>query len=179
MNFVLYYASVDPVSRELQRFDAQCVVVRDRLGFSTPEVDPNIDVPRHLDRTGYPENGEQLVIFFLDLSRYILVSSIQDTQFEGFSAVVPFSAFSCNVYSIYDQQNSRIVYNVKDVFNYQQSGCSCGTDTNCAPLFQRAFYGYLRPDSTVITYTHCSTIPVQKLVPFFDSSRFVACPCSE
>ena len=180
MNFALYYASVDPVTGELQRFDAQCSVVRDRLGFSTPEVDPGIDVLRHLDRTGYPKNGEPLIVTFLGLG-IVHVSTILNSLSQSLQGVVPSPVVSgvfCALYLKYDWQNNRIAYNVKDVFNYQQSSCSCGSNTHCANF--RPFYAYLRPDGGWTLYTRCSTIPFpQKLAPFLDSSLFVRCPCSQ
>ena len=40
----------------------ECLLVKDRIGYrASPKVDPAINVGRHINRTGYPTNNEQLV----------------------------------------------------------------------------------------------------------------------
>ena len=64
-NAVLHYASADPTTGEVTRFGSQCKVVEYDLFFHNgPVGDYSIDVTRHVNRTGFPENNEPLVVFY-------------------------------------------------------------------------------------------------------------------
>ncbi len=177
-DFVLYYASIDPVTGGVRRFDQQCSLFDFSAEFATPKVDANIDVNRHLDRTGFPQNGEPLIII-LSSSYYLLVSTVLSTpnlQYEGISVnVIP--DLSCAFEFQYLPYSGQIRYNYRDVIRYGQNNCSCSSSNICSLVLRNMRYGYLTPQQTVVPYTHCSTIPYDKLIPYHEADRFVSCPC--
>ncbi len=183
-----YYASIDPVTGEIRPFDDQCSVVKDRMGFSKPRVDPNIDIYQHLNRTGFPENGEPLVILYPDLNIHYLVSDVlasQESQRQLNTIILNVASsgettLSCAVDFWYIKISGQIRYNYLDVINLGENNCACISTTDiCEALHRNLVYGYLNADQTRVTeYTHCSTIPYDKLVPNYWDRIPVRCPCN-
>lgn len=184
-NFVLYYASLDPVTGKIRRFDEECSVVKDRLGFATPKVDPNIDVTQHLKSAGFSQNGEPLVIYYSDLDIHYLVSDVLASTDRVLHSIIPNVAdsqgttLSCAADFWYIEINGQIRYNYRDVFNLGLSGCQCSISTDiCEALHRNVVYGYLHSDQITVTeYTNCSTLPADKIVPYYWPSASVRCPC--
>lgn len=54
---------------ETERFDQLCVVVKDKLTYHAgPVLDLSMDVDRHINRTGFPQNDEPLIIYLLTVT---------------------------------------------------------------------------------------------------------------
>ena len=184
---VLYYASIDPISREMEHFDDQCVVVSGTLNlFATPEADFSMDVTRHIDRTGFPENGEELVIFFPTANIHFEISRILMAENHEYSGVIEFqdpadatASIFCAFEYDYVEINGQVRFNYRDV-HFLSSGtdCFCDSDTLCQQFHQDLVFGYVTAENTFIEYTHCSEIPRDKLVPYYDRSIPIPCPCN-
>ena len=184
---VLYYASIDPISGETERFDDQCVVVRDTFNFfATPEADFSIDVTRHIDRTGFPENGEELVIFYPTVNVYFEMSRILMADNQEYSGYFEFKdpanatgSISCLFEYHYYGINGQVRFNYRDIY-FLTSGtdCFCGSDTLCQQFHQDLVFGYVMAGKIFVEYTHCSEIPHDKLIPYYDRSIPVPCPCN-
>ena len=179
-NAVLFYASADPNSGFVTRFGTQCSVVNFDLGFQDgPVGDFSIDVTRHVDRTGFPENNEPLVVFYpTPISTYLLASAIFQNIDRKFTAVHTFEDLetsenvTCALAFAYDDTLRQITYNYRDVV----SDCDCPFfGQRCDQFHQNLTYGYLQEDH-IVPYTHC---PPEKLVPQYDPTIFIRCPCTE
>ena len=184
MNFILYYASINPNTGALERFDAQCSAVNTQFNyFATPTVDPIINVSRNINQTGFPRNGEPLVIFYKNLNLYLEASTIFNTTNNIYRDVFTFGNatigfVTCSVQFQYNKFDRRIEYNVRDVYNHRQSSCFCGLGLACGLLHQNLTYGYIAQGSGVVTeYTHCSMLPQEMLAPYHNIRVSVRCPC--
>ena len=184
---VLYYASIDPISRETERFDDQCVVVRGTFNFfATPEADFSMDVTQHIDRTGFPENDEELVIFFPTANIHFEMSRILMAENRVYSGFYEFqdpadrtASIFCAFEYDYVEINGQVHFNYRDVhFLPSGTGCFCDSDTLCQQFHQDLVFGYMTAENTFVEYTHCSEIPRDKLIPYYDPLISVPCPCN-
>ena len=189
-NFVLYYASINPVTKEIERFDKQCSVIKYKFTTSaTPKADFGIDVTRHINRTGYPENGEELVIYY-PTGEHVAVSAIFAEERKIYGDVLNISNVFCSVIFFYNAFKSQINFNYNDFhlvpywtgledepIDYE---CVCGPSPgpNCSMVHENLKYGYITADGRFKAYTNCYEIPKQKIVPKYDPETIpVPCPC--
>ena len=183
-NFVLYYASLDRSTGELERFDRVCSAVKDTLGYrASPKVDLNINVSNHIDRTGFPTSNEPLVVYYPNLNYSVPFSDILAADSNGLelrTVDVPYNngTIHCRVKLHYSVYRGGVVYNYHGVRNNTIGQCSCQFNLVCASVFhRRAVYGYLTADGRVVPYTKCSSIPYEKIIPQYDFFLPVSCPC--
>ena len=183
----LYYASINPTSGAIERFDDQCSVVKDVFNFfATPETDFSIDVTRHIDRTGFPENGEELVIFYPTVNMYFEMSRILMADNQEYSGYFEFKdpanatgSISCLFEYHYYGINGQVRFNYRDIyFLTSGTGCFCGITTLCQQFHQDLVFGYVTAENIFVEYTHCSEIPHDKLIPYYDPFIPVPCPCN-
>ena len=184
---VLYYASIDPISGETERFDEQCSVVRDTFNFfATPKADFSMDVTRHIDRTGFPENGEELVIFLPTANIHFEMSRIlmaENREYLGVDQFQDPADATASIFCIFEYDyveiNGQVRFNYRDIHILPSgTGCFCDSDTICQQFYQDLVFGYVTAENIFVEYTHCSEIPRDKLVPFYDQSIPVPCPCN-
>ena len=189
-NFVLYYASINPVTKEIERFDKQCSVIKYKFTSSTPKADFGINVTRHINRTGYPENGEELVIYY-PTGEHVAVSAIFAEESKIYSDVLNISNVFCSVIFFYNAFKSQIHFNYNgfhlvpywtgledEPIDYE---CVCGPSPgglNCSMVHENLKYGYITADGRFKEYTNCYEIPKQKIIPKYDPETIpVPCPC--
>ena len=190
-NFVLYYASINPITGRTERFSDQCIVVQTDLNFQGgPVADFNIDVTRLINRTDFPKNDEPLIILYPDpIDVHVDVSAIVSATNNSnplnflytFQDLETSTDVTCAVGFAYDYGRGQIYFNYRDVYN-SSLACFCSLSFLTAPLcrqFHGNFtYGYLSKDGRGIPYTHCSFVPEEKLMPYHDPIFFVDCPCN-
>ena len=182
---VLCYASINPITQAVERFDHECLLLRFQLTFSTPKVDLSIDATKHFNQMDYSQNGEDLVIYYPRVYQFVPVSLIF-TSFEDpkrYYDVFHILGVHCAVHYSYDLTRSQIHFNYREV-RYSSSGteCSCSslspetTATNCSSFHQNPKYSYITADSFFEEYTSCYGIPTDKLAPQYDPDLYVTCP---
>ena len=89
------------------------------------------------------------------------------------------STVACVVKYYYNYFRSAVLYDYKG-FRVENNQCRCDSLSylRCAfSLYKTMVYGYLTKDGCVVPYTKCANIPYEKIVPQFDSSLTVTCPC--
>jgi hypothetical protein len=181
---LLSYASTEPLTGEVERFASQCSVVQFDFNYNgEPVIDSGIDVAQHIDRSNFPLNDEQLVIFYpAPINIYLPVASITTV---GIQIVHTFQDFTtaanitCAITFVHDRGHGRINFNYRDIHNYRQTSCSCSFPTlsqNCQQFHDNLFYAFATQDD-VVPYTHCSEIPEEMLKPHHDPAMTVGCPC--
>ena len=187
-NFVLRYASIDPNTGEVERFNDQCTAVKDLSDLEIrPVADFSIDVSRNINRTGFPKNDEPLMIFYPSpINECVNVSSV--IQENGGIHMVITHAFqnitnniTCVTRFRYDITNRRINFNYRYVYTTRGTCSFCSFLASklsyCRLLHVNLQYGYLSQGRYAVPYTHCSTILQNKLMPYHDPSMSVNCPC--
>ena len=181
-NFILYYASINPTTGELERFDDACVVVRDTFDyFAVPEIDPSINLDRHINRTAFPVN-EPLVIFYPEARVYFGVSSIVSAPGGQFTDMLvtqdPVTMETVRCAEKFEYALGQVFFSYWEVFDYQQPQCFCrAANSRCPQFYQNLLYAHLTSDNVVVPYTNCSGIPRESLRPYFDFNIDVPCPC--
>ncbi len=182
-NFVLYYASRNPSTGDVERFDQTCVVIERIIGYvAGPKTDPNIDVGRLINRDGFPQNNEPLVIYYPTYNFYLLFSSLKDGSYVIFPSIERQNiTLNCTARYSYSFRRGAVVYNYRGAV-ISQLGCTCSqyADLACHVLHHKnVSYGYLTEDfQRVIPYTHCSSLPSDKIVPQWDVFLSLDCPHS-
>lgn len=190
-NFILYYGSVDPNSGEVERFDDECIVVRDIFNYRAgPVFDSSIDVTRHINRTGLPQNGEPLIVFYpeptnlgIEVSLILSADDYTYSFLHTFQELMNSSAnATCVVRLAYDFLHSRVNFNYRDVYNLE-SGCECSSiftpGPECRRFHEDLTYAYVSQDGQRgVPLTQCSTIPREKLVPYHDPTIRINVDCS-
>ena len=191
-NFVLYYGSSNPTTGEVSRFDDECIVVRDILNYRAgPAFDPSIDVSRHINKTGLPQNGEPLIVFYpepintgLAVSRILSAPGYTYLILATFQELNSSSNVTCVVQFMYNFLHSRVNFNYRDVYNLE-SGCECSSifipGPNCRQFHEDLVYAYISEDEggrRGVPLTQCSTIPQEKLVPYHDQTMRIGMNCS-
>lgn len=165
---------MDPSTGEVVRFGDQCTVIKDKF-FSDvrPLPDTSIDVSRHIS---FPENGGPLVVFYPSPIRvYTSTSSLFTTgslQFtHTFQDLETTASVTCAVRFEYNSLLGQIAFNYRDVTSYNRESllCLCASSgSKCRQFHQNLQYAYLINDSFVRVYSHCSSIPREKLVPYYN-----------
>ena len=139
MNVALFYGSLDPNDGTVQRFDDECIVLRDIYPkvFAGPKVDPNIQVDRNINTSRFPRANEELRVFYLNPAGLSLrVSQFIDELF-GLTLLHTFQDPStgedmdCAIHFQYDSNQARVMYNARQVLN---SPPPAGQTCTCTPF---------------------------------------------
>ena len=177
----LSYASVEPITGEVELFELRCSVVQYDFNYDgKPVIDFSINVSQQIDRSNFPLNGEQLVIFYPSpISIYLpvsIISTVGTPILHTFEDLLTATNITCIIRFVHDLDQGRINFDYRDVYNYQQSNCFCSFSPgpNCNQFHGNA---YATQDNFVTPYTHCSEIPEEKLKPYHDLTIAVECPC--
>ena len=115
-NFVLYYGSSNPTTGEVGRINDECIVVQDILSYRAgPAFDLSINVSRHINKTGLPQNGEPLIMFYPEpINTGLAVSRILSAPGYTYPILVTFqelnssSNVTCVVQFMYDFLHSQL-----------------------------------------------------------------------
>ena len=138
--FVLFYASTDRETGEINRFDDECSVIKDRLpvDFAGPHPDTSIQVEKTINRTGFPTAREDLLILYVhvappDLTVLFNIISVADVVAGGLDITYlrsfrnPISG-AVSTYLIRIQHiifEAQFRYNVREVSLVTSLGCLC------------------------------------------------------
>lgn len=136
-NFVLYYASINPVTRETEKFHDECIVVKDSsdtLEQYGPETDLSIDVDRHVNRTGLPTDNDDtplVIIFPPPINGYFKLNVSKTVEFLFFSNPDN-SSLGC--LTLFAFLHGQVHYNYRDINSCSASGvCNCSPDSSPGP----------------------------------------------
>ena len=175
----LFYGYVDPTlsSVNVEEFHTACYLIGTHI---RPKVDLNINVSNHINRTGFPTNNEELVVYYPNLRLYALFSDILASGSEGLkynhpAVLMNNGTFYCALRLRYND-HSDVSYNYRGVWTDSSGQCSCQYTSDCESVFyQTAVYGYLTEGSHVVPYTECSHVPLKYIKP--RPERVSYCPC--
>ncbi len=185
-NFILYYASQNPITGDVNRFDDECTAVKDIFGYHAgPKVDLGINVGRHIDRAGFPQNNEPLVIYYPKLGEYVLFSEIVDKPSIISLPSVQFQnkTLNCSIQFSYSEPQGAVLYTYRGATYDENGNCFCSIINifKCRDLYPKnVMYGYLTEDSFVIPFTHCYGFSYEQITPkyiLYDVTFLHVCPC--
>ena len=191
MNAALFYGFLDPNDGTVERFDDECIVIRDIYPkvFAGPKVNSSIQVDRNINTTTFPRSNEELRIFYrsglsLNVSRFIN-ELFGVTFFHTFQDPSTGEDIDCGIRFQYDHNEARVIYNARQVLNFPPPP---GQTCTCAPFLQRdacyqfhqvLVYGYYPNDDLsrdAVVLAECSELPLRMLLPYFD--RLLSVDCS-
>ena len=182
-NFILYYASQNPITGDVNRFDDECTAVKDIFGYHAgPKVDLGINVGRHIDRAGFPQNNEPLVIYYPKLGEYVLFSEIVDKPSIISLPSVQFQnkTLNCSIQFSYSEPQGAVLYTYRGATYDENGNCFCSIINTliCRHVYSKnVMYGYLTEDSSVIPFTHCYGFSYEQITPKYILTFLHVCPC--
>ncbi len=170
----------------MERFDEECTAVKDIFGYrASPKVDLSIDVGRHINRTGFPQNSEPLVIYYPEMGLYVPFSKIVDRPLSISLPPVQFQnkTLNCRIKFSYNRDQGVVLYTDYQGAIYDENGnCFCSNEatSQCNFVYPRnVTYGYLTEDSSVVPLTQCYGFSYEQITPKYQYDFFfVLCLCS-